>query len=228
MSSSQFKRTIDRMVEDAIRRILPSVMNEVLVATIARGTEHVVSEERPVRPRKGPKKRKQVREQRMAQQRRDPTPKPKKRSRADLQDLLSLDESAGAEFYHDPSSEPMGYEDDSHESDGPSESAVSQRIQALPPELRGLAEGLEMDDDGGEMWGSEHDSVSMPSTAVGEIRNVVEAAKHVGVDFSRMRSLIGKTAPKKVDRDDAKANMQFEQMRIKRMREQLNDGKPVE
>lgn len=33
--SQKLKETIDRMVEDAIRRILPGVMNEVLLKTIA-------------------------------------------------------------------------------------------------------------------------------------------------------------------------------------------------
>lgn len=228
--SANLKRAIDRMVEDAIRRILPGVMNEVLVATIARGTAGLVSEERPQRPRKVPKKRKPVREARQPQRR--TAPQPKKRRPADLSDLLTLDESAGAEFYQDPRSINESQVDDDVEEydDEPAEAPIARRIEALPPELRGLAEGLDLDDDGGEMWGDgEHDS-GMPSTpAIGEIRNINEAAKHVGIDFSRMKSLIGKTSPvKRVDQEDARANAQFEAARLKRMREKLNGGKPVE
>lgn len=225
--SDKLKRAIDRMVEDAIRRILPGVMNEVLVATIARGTSSIVSEERPTRPRKLPKKRKPVRE---ARQPRRLAPAAKKR-RGDLSDLLSLDESAGAEFYQDPRAlqESQGYDEEEADEE-PDEAPAARRIQALPPELRGLAEGLDLEDDGGEMWGEgEHDSGAHSAPQVGEIRNISEAAKHVGIDFGRMKSLIGKTSPaKRIDQEDVRANAQFEAARLKRMREKLNGGKPVE
>jgi len=225
--SASLKRAIDRMVEDAIRRILPGVMNEVLVATIARGTSEIVSERRSQRPRKVPKKRKVVREQRAS--RRDP-PQSLPQRKVDLSDIL--DESVGAEFYHDPRSlraepEPIDDRIDHDEDDLPE--PIAQRIQSLPPELQSLAEGIVLDDDGGEMWGAnEHDS-GTPGVAIDEVRDLGSAAKRAGMDFSRMKGLINATSPsKKVDRADAQAKAQFEAGRIKRMRELLNGGKPVE
>lgn len=224
--SANLKRVIDRMVEDSIRRILPAVMNEVLVATIARGTAQVVSEERPVRGRKPPKKRKVVREQRIARQVSAKKPGSRK---TDLSEIL--DESAGSEFYQDPRALYANDDRESeimHEETDTDESPISQRIQTLPPELRSLAEGINLDDDGGEMWGNEHDS-GAPATPTNDVRDIGSAARAAGIDFSRMKGLINATSPaKKVDRDDIKARAQFENARIKRMREQLNGGKPVE
>jgi hypothetical protein len=215
------RKTIDRMVEDAIRRILPAVMNEVLVATIARGTAGIVSEERPKRRQPPKKRRGPVREQKARPTRTAP------RRRVDLGDIL--DESAGAEFYRDPralmADEPTELDDES-----PINEEVSSRIQSLPAELRGLAEQTAADDDGGEMWGDdEHDSSESIAPAAPEIRNINEAARVAGVDFSRMRAVIGKTSPpKRADPEDVRARAQFEQARLKRMRERLNDGKPIE
>ncbi len=215
---SDLRKTIDRMVEDAIRRILPGVMNEVLVATIARGTASMVAEGRSKPARRPPKRRKAIKEQRKTRQ---ATASPR-RPRVDLGDLL--DESVGAEFYEDP----RATYQERPEQDS-SSAAVAARIQALPPELRGLAEDIALDDDGGEMWQpDEHDSGAAQPSAP-EIRNIQEAARVAGVDFSRMRAVIGATSPaKRVDPNDVRANAQFEQARIKRMRERLNDGKPVE
>lgn len=213
---SDLRRTIDRMVEDAIRRILPGVMNEVLVTTIARGTAPVVTEERPRRrvPKQG-QKRAPGREQRTAPKRQKASPK----RRVDLTDLL--DESVGAEFYQDPRSL---YADEPSPADQPPSRA---KIKDLPPDLQELAEGIDLDDDNGEMWGdNEHDSGAAPVAP--EIKNINEAAKVAGVDFSRMRAVIGKTTAKKPAAEDLRAQTQFEQARLQRMRVKLNDGKPIE
>lgn len=203
------RSTIDRMVEESIRRILPAVMNEVLVATVARGiSESVPSPERSPR-RKPPKKRRPVREQRRVSV-------PRK-AREELGDLLTGDSTAGTEFY--------GTQTDGDES---GEDPIAKRIESLPPELRGLAEDIDMGDDGGEMWGDgEFDS--SPGPVPGEIRNISEAARTAGIDFSRMKAVIGATAPpvSKVDGKDLAARAQFEEARLKRMRERLNGGKPL-
>lgn len=220
MSAATLKRAIDRMVEDAIRRILPAVMNEVLVATIARGTAGVVSEER-VRPRKQARKKRPVREQVVARPK--TRPQPKRDPRSVLSDLL--DESAGSEFYGSGEAADNLMDED----DNPAPSSMAQRIGSLPPEIRGLAEGLELDGDGGEMWGTEHDSGDTSRPVIGEIRNIENAAQHAGIDFSRMKAVIGATSPRKpMALDDTANRVQFEQARLKRMRERLNDGKPVE
>lgn len=220
---SDLRRTIDRMVEDAIRRILPEVMNEVLVATIARGTALVVTEERPKRrpPKRGQQRRAPVREQRAAPKRGQKAPPPKRR--VDLTDLL--DESVGAEFYQDPRSL---YADEPSPAEQPPVSRAASRIKDLPPDLQELAEGIDLDDGNGEMWGDdEHDS-GLAAPSAPEIKNINEAAKVAGVDFSRMRAVIGKTTAKKPAAEDLRAQAQFEQARLKRMREKLNDGKPIE
>lgn len=224
--SATLKRAIDRMVEEAIRRILPTVMNEVLIATVARGTSGIVSEDRPVRPRKPTRKRRApVREQKASQRKQ----RQGRRSPSDLRDLLALDESAGAEFYGDPRA--------SYEPRDPGEleererpSAIAKRIQALPPALQGLAEGMDLEDDGGEMWGAnEHDSTTIQPSAPGEIRNIDAAARDLGIDFSQMKAVIGATTKaKRATHEDAQARMQFEQARLQRLREQLDGGKKLE
>lgn len=218
---SDLRRMIDRMVEDAIRRILPEVMNEVLVATIARGTAGVVSEERPKRrPPKRQQRRTPVREQKAVPPRRGQKAPPKRR--VDLTDLL--DESVGAEFYQDPRSV---YADKPSAAELPPSQAAN-RIRDLPPDLQELAEGMDLDDDDGEMWGAdEHDS-GLAAPSAPEIKNINEAAKVAGVDFSRMRAVIGKTTARKPAAEDLRAQAQFEQARLNRMRVQLNNGKPIE
>ncbi len=223
--SKSLKETIDRMVADSIRRILPGIMNEVLIKTIANAG--VVTEDRQARKvRKGPKRRKPLREQRQPQKR------PRK---LDLNDIL--DESAGAEFYQDPrevmnpgARSAILDEDYDVEIEDDVEPQVESRLQSLPPAIRGLAEGMSVDDDGGEMWGDdEHDSA--PIVVKGpEIRDISKAAQAVGVDFSQIKNIMNRVAPAKqnVDRTDARAKAQFEAARIQRMRESLNGGKPVE
>jgi hypothetical protein len=219
---NNLKETIDRMVAESIRRILPSIMNEVLLKTIAQSG--VVAEDRPVRKlRKGPKRRRPMREQKAA---------PKRPRKVDLSDIL--DESAGSEFYKDPRevfnpgarSLDDDYEVDVEEDEEPQ---VESRLQSLPPAIRGLAEGMQLDTDEGEMWGDdEHDSA--PIVQGPEIRDIGRAAQVAGVDFSRIKNVINKVSPpvQKIDRNDAKAKAQFEAARIQRMRESLNGGKPVE
>jgi hypothetical protein len=147
-----------------------------------------------------------------------------------------LDDSVGADAYEEyearttrpPSRQVPQPEPEFDEVPAP---ALAQRLAALDPSLRAMAEGLVMpdDDDGVEMWGDEHDSTAIGSVASSEVRDVTAAAKKAGMDFSRMRNLIEKTSPPKgVDLEDAKARASFENQRLKRMRERLNDGKPVE
>lgn len=226
MKPEALKRAIDRMVEDAIRRILPNVMNEVLLRTIA--SSGVVTERAPapVRPAQG---RKSTR----------PPQRPVGKRKVELSELL--DPTAGADFYEDPRDayrqsvveESFEQEEDAEEAPPP----VAKRLSNLPPALQGLVEGMDLDDDGeGEMWGDESDSNPLVESRdpgiVGDptpIRDVGRAAKAVGIDFNRMKGVIAQTSAKpKVDREDARAQAQFEQLRLKRMREQLNGGKPVE
>jgi hypothetical protein len=217
------KRAIDRMVEDSIRRILPSVMNEVLIKTIA--SSGVMTERAPVRTTtpQAPRKVK--------------APQPKRR--VELSDLL--DPMAGADFYEDPRNayRQQPVQESFEQEDDPEEEAppITRRLTALPPALQELAEGMTLDDDDGEMWGAdEHDSVPMnESTGPGivtdptPIRDVNRAAKAVGIDFSRMKNVIAQTTPpKRVDREDAAAEEQFQRQRLRMMREKLNGGKSVE
>lgn len=238
MSSSALKETIDRMVEDAIRRILPNVMNEVLVRTLAGAG--VVTEDRP---RRKPMKRKPVRE---ARQQKSPPPKKaappqKRRGPAKLREMLDglRDETAGADFFHDPRAERERFEPEPQDDDFEIEAEepqtrrqIDSRISSLPPELQGLAEGMSLDDDDGEMWGDdESDSAPVSAADPRPIGDVQRAAKAVGVDFSRMKGVIAATTPQKVDRreaaEDARNRAQFEASRIARLRESLGGVKPV-
>ena len=209
-ASGNLKRVIDQMVEQAIRRILPTVMNEVLIETIARGTSSIASEGRQVRPRKPIKKKRVVRERRQV---RSPSPR---KTRDDLREMLRVDQSAGAEFYGDVADEPTR----DHEIESP----VARRIDSLPPQLRSLAEGMQLDDDPGEMWGSD-EFAPEPAAIPGEIRNIDAAARSVGIDFSQMKAVVEATKPKRrVDDEDLRAKAQFDQLRLQRMRDKL-DGK---
>lgn len=76
MKASDLKRTIDRMVAESIRRLLPEIMNEVLLRTIA--SSGIVNEAPAPQPVARP-----------SRSRRQPS--------TSLSDLL--DESAGSEFY---------------------------------------------------------------------------------------------------------------------------------
>lgn len=205
--SQKLKETIDKMVEDSIRRILPQVMNEVLLKTIA--NSQVIQEARGGVASKPA-----------------PTQQPRKVQKQRPSSLSQLlDESAGADFYQDPRE---AMRQATYEEPPPAQKAITQRIQTLPPALQGLAEGIELDDDGGEMWESElGDAAVVPTAGMGP--PVDKAAKALGLDFSRMANAIKITEKKtKVDGADTAAKAQFEQQRLKMMRERLNGGKPLE
>lgn len=242
---NRLSESIDRLVESAIRRILPTVMNEVLLQTIA--SAGVLSEERPrpVRRMKKPKRRVQrVVESRGVQPTNVQQPRrpPPTQRRVDLTEML--DDSAGSDAYEEyeartaprrQAREPEPDVDDGYETEphrGAIAPPMAQRLAALDPALQAMAEGLAVsnDDGAGEMWGDEHDSAATGPTAVSEIRDVAGAAKRAGMDFSVMKRLIEKTspAPRRIDVEDAKARAAFENQRLKRMRERLNDGKPVD
>lgn len=218
---SDLRRVVDRMVEDAIRRILPEVMNEVLVAAIARGTASFITEEHPKRRPPKRKRRAPVREQQAAIAKKGQKSLPKRK--VELTDLL--DDSVGAEFYQDPRSL---YTDEPSPAEQSPVRQITDVVRDLPPDLQELAEGIDLDDDDGEMWGDhEHDS-GLPAPSAHEIKNINEAARIAGVNFGRMKAVISKTTPKRPTADDIRTQTQFDQGRLRRMREKLNDGRPVE
>lgn len=193
---AKLRAVIDRMVEDSIRRILPQVMNEVLLKTLT--NSNVIREAPPVR--------KTVE---------GPTRRPAGKRPSSLDQIL--DPEAGTDFYNDPREamrESLRVDEVPQEVPSP---AIAQRIQALPPELRAMAEGV-------SLIGSE-DSVPM----VPEGPSLERAAQVAGLDFTRMRKAVAITEKKvpKAESSDRAAREQFEEMRIKRMRERLNGGKPV-
>ncbi len=198
--SDKLKKTIDRMVEDSIRRILPQVMNEVLLKTIANA--NVIQEDR----------------RRTNEQVRAPVQPPARAPRRPSSLNQLLDESAGADFYSDP----RGVQEEPQ----PRAQVIAQRIQNLPPQFQALAEGMELDDDGGEMWESDVGDSTVPSAGPGP--SIAAGARAIGLDFSKMKQAIGIVEKKKPTSSDAAAKAQFEEARIKRMREQLNGGKPIE
>lgn len=234
---NKLRAVIDRMVEDSIRRILPKVMNEVLLRTIA--DSGVLSESRErtprhVRKKPGPKpKLKQRRDMAEQRQARPQKPVQQRPRRVELNDLL--DESAGAEFYEDPrirqakaKQEEYEVEIDLHEEEEREAALVDPRAM-LNPALRSLAEDIEVsDEDDGGMWQpGEHDAVAVVPD-LPPVKDLDRAAKAVGIDFSRMASTIAKTSPTaKVDPQDVRNRAMFEERRLKAMRESLNGGKPV-
>lgn len=204
--NKNLRDTIDRMVEDAIRRVLPGIMNEVLLKTIA--NSGVISE-RPTQQ-----------QQRQTPLKKQPTQQQSSRRPTSLNQLL--DPEAGADFYADPRAA-MNESAQVEERPAPRRSGMAQMIQGLPPELRSLAEDVNLDDDGGEMWDDgEHDSGVLPAGPPLE-----RAAAAAGLDFSLMKKLSNITETKKTKTADV-SNQQFEERRIKLMRERLNGGKPVE
>jgi hypothetical protein len=212
--SKNLKNTIDKMVEDSIRRILPGVMNEILVKTLA--NSGVLQERKsvdkpayPYIPDNGGKRIKPVQNG--------------SRRLSSLNDIL--DETAGSDFYNDPRAA-MTEATRDEEPQIPRGQLLAQRIQGLSPELQKLAEGMDLDEDGGEMW-DDSDSI-VPIAENGPPLD--RAARAVGLDFSRMRQVANITESKKksLAADDRAANAQFETLRLKRMREKLNDGKPIE
>lgn len=203
--NQKLKSAIDRMVEDSIRRILPQVMNEVLIKTIA--SSGVVQESRghltkeqaaaPIRP-----------------------PVRAKHLPSSLSQLL--DPEAGSDFYQDPRAAMA--ESIREEEPAPRGQVIAQRIQNLPPGLQHLAEDVNMDDDGGEMWESDVGDSVVTSGGMGPPLD--RAAAAVGLDFSRMKQSIQlterKSSKQRVSAAEQAANAQFEENRLKRMREKLD------
>lgn len=234
----KLQQSIDRLVESAIRRILPSVMNEVLLQTIAGAGVLSETRTKPVRRMKKAKRRVQRESREPGREIRQAPRKPAPSRRIDLNEVL--DDSVGSDAYEEyearttrpaprQATQPES-EFDEREPEAPAP-ALTQRLAALDPSLQAMAEGLVMsEDDGGEMWGDEHDATATGPIAASEIRDVAGAVKRAGMDFSVMKRLIEKTspAPRTIDAEDAKARASFENQRLKRMRERLNDGKPVD
>lgn len=218
--SQKLRETIDRMVEDAIRRILPEVMNEVLVKMVANA--NIIQERTPRSIAQTVEKYERIRDEQPPAYRNAKNVK-MPRKPTSLSQLL--DPEAGADFYRDPR-EAMA--ESVREEPAPSNQPIAQRIQSLPPALQGLAEGMDLDDDGGEMWESDIGDSAIPTAGMGP--PLERAAQVAGLDFSRMQRAIQMTEKKvpKVDRSDARAKAQFEEQRIKMMRERLNGGKPLE
>lgn len=181
------------MVEQSIREILPQVMNEVLLRTIA--GSGVLTESRPAPPQPRPPKA--------------PARTMPRRTPSNLREML--DDSAGAEFYSAATDEDLHEERFEERHDVP----MRERIQALPPELQHLAEDIELGD------GDFLDESVDPRTLAPPLEQV---GQRLGLDFTKMSKFVGPVTNKQPDRSRA----QFEEARIKRMREQLNDGKPVE
>ncbi len=220
--NSKLKETIDRMVEDAIRRILPSVMNEVLLKTIAgSGVMQERRADRPAYPYVPEGGGRVVVTSKVAPK---VKPKARKAGRPDLSYLL--DESVGADFY-ERAVQPEPVQVVEEEPAAPLRERIASNIQTLPPELQEMAEGLELEDDGiGEMWGDEN-AVAPAGDNAGDL---AASSRRVGVDFGRMQKMIQMTEQKKPKKsaEDRQAELQYEQLRLKRNRERLNGGKPVE
>lgn len=251
-SPNNLKATIDKMVRESIQRILPEVMNEVLLRTLANA--NVVQEQRQPASRRqvpqGPSKAAQRAQQLAGVD----------RGRS-LRDVLQAEES-GVDFYEraekmmsgrqvppvprqnfapQPIHEQHDYEfdfDDDEQAD-PRESlreqVIAQRISQLPPQLQALAEDTfnhAMDDDVvGEMWGDDEMAPDLDGFAGDSDMvqpkapplNIERAARVAGVDFSRAQKLMQITEKKtKVNAADKLAEAQWKQEQLERYRESLN------
>ena len=222
MNPKSLRQTIDRMVEDAIRRVLPSVMNEVLLKTLtSSGALQPLREVRTApKGKPAPKARKPLP---VKQSQARPKQKPPQRNSA-LAQLLETRGEAGAEFFQDPRG--RDYEVDTSDLDEPYAPPpapnMNERMSAIAPHLRSLAEGMVPDVGESEEWGDGEFSSAPAPIAPGEVRDIGRAAEAVGMDFSRMKGLIGKTSPvKRVDHSAAEANAKFNEGRIARMRQSL-------
>ncbi len=231
---------IDRMVEDSIRRILPEVMNEILVRTLA--GSGALSESPQATRKKAPRPEKVGRPAPVKRQAGQPKPLSKRKIKESLAGLL--DESAGTEFYDDPygamqdsapKQEDYTVEDDGEDYQLPATRAPARANPAkhLAPALQQLAEGMSLvEDDEDAMWDGPSGDSAVAKVDSAPIDRAVQAMGQLGapIDFNRMKSMIQKTSPAKpkADAEDRRAQAQFEVARIKRMREQLNGGKPIE
>lgn len=203
------------MVEDSIRRILPTVMTEVLLKTIANA--NVIQEQGERTPRQiaqTVEKYERLRDEQSPAYR-SARNVPEMKRPGSLRHLL--DPEAGADFYQDPRA---AMAEATREEPQPRGQVVAERIQNLPAELQSLAEGMDLNDDGGEMW-DDGDSI-VPSSGMGP--PLEHAAQQAGLDFSRMRQAINLTERKspKVSAGDKAAQAQFEHQRLKMMRDRLD------
>lgn len=210
MKKSQLKNLIDKMVEDSIRRVLPSVMNEVLIKTITSS----INEERVV-PKNIPQniKKKIVR----------PARQNARTDNRSLREILNS-ESAGSEFYEqfNQTEQSVNVEEDNFDDFVEHENPLAQRISSLPPQLQSLAEDVEIPEENMEMWEDEGYSsqfAAVPSD-LAPVRNPKNDAAKIGIDFNRMKQVSNITS-KKENIEDVRSNKLFEEQRIKRMREKL-------
>lgn len=240
------------MVADSIRRILPEIMNEVLLKTLANA--NVMQEQRRLAPQQ---------RQQPATRRQGPTPAAQRaqqlagidRSRS-LREVLGADAS-GADFYEQaerrmqrPSPQPQRqvvrqpvYESDNLDDYGDDEvydyeqppqnalrEQMNSRIQSLPPHLQALAEETfndSYDDDGGEMWGDDEMAPTVESfQPQAPSLNIDRAAQVAGVDFERARKLIQVTERKNnVDSADKLSEAQWKLQQLERKRRELDSQK---
>lgn len=216
------------MVADSIRRILPTVMNEILIKTIAGAGVVKESVTKSTGKRKYQKRSRPLAEVATPVRQGPRKLPPKKKVLETLGKLL--DQSAGSEFYHQSQNEESEIEEEDIIDEDEQHVTTQDRMANLAPHLRTLAEGMSVIDDDKQMWGAdEHDSSSSTSQAEdGPPVDIDSGAKKLGMNFSKMQSIIGPTAKKKVASDDRAAHEQFEKRRLKLMREKLNGGRPVE
>lgn len=200
MNERKLRDAIDRMVEQSIRKILPQVMNEVLLATLAnsmlRENQQIVQA-----PRKAPPVAKAMRAK-------PPRPAPS------LKERLSefVDDSAGRDFYDHLESNDEGLdgynEIDSHRdlADEAFDEPVQEKVEMrkLSPALQLLAEDVQIPDDSSTSESIDH----------------ITAAKRLGIDFQKLNRTINKIENKSIS-NDLRAKHEFEDRRLKNMREQL-------
>lgn len=235
------------MVADSIRRLLPEIMNEYLVRTVANAG--LVQERRsPVRaPAQRPTKAAQ-RAQRLAGIDRP----------SSLREVLNVEET-GADFYdhveqalagrmpqprRSPAPVKEDYEFDFGDDDGSDpretlrEQVFAQRISQLPPQLQALAadtlqEGVD-DDMVGEMWGEDElapgigEEPSMFGPKAPPL-NIERAARVANVDFSRAQQLLNlseqRAALKHGTPADRLAEAEWKEKALERKRRELDSIK---
>ena len=193
------------MVEESIRRILPSVMNEVLIKAVA--STMVISEPAKLRQVVSKPQQRSIKSQQTGN------------SGKSLREILHA-EDAGADFYdslkQDDFSDDVVVENNTK--------SMAQRIQSLSPELQSLAEGIVIDD-GGEMWDDDISTQEFSSVRsdLATVRDPVADASKIGLNFSRIRdvAMAGIKKNSTNNLNDSAAAASFDELRLKRMRESL-------
>lgn len=242
---------IDRMVRESIERLLPEVMNEVLLRTLAGSgvLREQAPAQRPAAPQRQQPKRKPA----------QPSASQRAQELAGINRSMSLREalnadSSGADFYEQaermmrppsprpaPIQEVIEYDDpDSYEyeDEAPVQShrqqVMAQRLSQLPPQLQALAEDtfrlVEGDEGDDEMWGDNEfaPDITEPSQASAPPLNIDRAAKAANVDFNRAQQLLGLTEQKKptrVDPDEFRRQQQWKLEQLERKRRELESQK---